>query len=53
MKKRYKLRSWVKTLLLLILLEIILISYLLLQSTRIQTIEETGRTENISVNLWR
>lgn len=53
MKKRYKLRSWLKTLLLLILLEIILISYLLIQVTRIEQIENTGRTENISVNLWR
>ena len=53
MKKRYKLRGWVKTLLILILLESILICYLLLQSTRIQQIEDTGRTENISVNLWR
>lgn len=50
--KRYKLRGWVKTLILIVLLEVLLISYLFLCSERIERIEN-NENEVVSVRLWR
>lgn len=53
MKKRYKLRGWLRTLLLIIVLELILVSYLFLYSDRITNIESKEQDEIANVYFER
>lgn len=46
--KKYKLRGWFKTLLLIIVLELILVSYLFLYSDRITNIEYKEQDNEIA-----
>ena len=53
MKKVYHLRSWVKTLIIIIILYGLFVSYLFACSERITQIENNKDTTNVSVSLWR
>lgn len=46
--KKYKLRGWLKTLLLIIVLELVLVSYLFLYSDRITNIESKEQDNEIA-----
>ena len=53
--KKYKLRGWLRTLLLIIILELILVSYLFLYSDRITNIEskeQDNEIANVFVERW-
>ena len=48
MKEKLHLRGWVKTLLVIVVLELILVSYLFLYSDRITNIEEHEKKDDIA-----
>ena len=53
MKEKLKLRGWVKTTIVIILLYLIFISYLLIASNRIEDLDNKGDTRNDSIVLVR
>lgn len=51
MKKKIKLKSWVKTTLIIVMIYLLFIAYLIFASNRIEDLDNNGDTKNSSIVL--